>query len=187
MAAQIVDISSDDVHADAAARDVADGFRRREAGYKNQIVNGIVRQVGFLVHQAALARLGENAVLIEAGAVILDLDDNAAAFVKRIQFQGAGVALAGGQALSGSFQAVVERVAHQMDQRVANLFQHGLVELGVLTGELQLDFLAELAGQIVHQARKAVERKADGQHANLHDAFLQFARVARELGQAAPQ
>ena len=163
--------------ADTAARDVADGFRCREAGDKNQIVNGIVRQVSVLIHQAALACLGKDTILIEARTVILDLDDNAAAFVKRIQFQGAGIALAGGQALRGSFKSVIERVAHQVDQRIANLLQDGLVEFGVLSGELQLDFLAELAGQIVNQAWKAVERKADGQHANLHDAFLQFARV----------
>ena len=44
---------------------------------------------------------------------------------------------------SRHLDAVVDAVAHQVHQRIADLLQHGLVELGLLAGELQLDLLAE--------------------------------------------
>ena len=40
------------------------------------------------------------------------------------------VALAGGGAHVGHLDAVVDGVAHQVHQRIADLLDHGLVELG---------------------------------------------------------
>jgi len=40
---------------------------------------------------------------------------------------------------------VIQRVAHQVHERIANLFEHGLVQFGVLAGELEIHLLAELA------------------------------------------
>ena len=79
------------------------------------------------------------------------------------------------------------RVAHQVDQRIADLLEHGLVELGLLAGHLQLDLLAEPLAEIAHQPREAVEHEADGQHAHAHDALLQRAHVAFELRERAAQ
>ena len=93
----------------------------------------------------------------------------------------AGIVLAGRGALFGRLEAMIERIAHEVHQGIADLLQHGLVELGVLAGELEFDFLAQLAREIMDDARKAVERKADRQHAYLHHALLQFAGIAREL------
>ena len=95
--------------------------------------------------------------------------------------------LAGGEARLGSLDAVVDGVAHQVHQRIADLLEHGLVELGAVAGEAQLDLLAEALAQVAHQARKAVEHEADGQHAHAHDAFLQLAHVALELAQGVAQ
>jgi hypothetical protein len=59
--------------------------------------------------------------------------------------------------------------------------------LPAFAGQLELDLLAELARQIVHDARKAVEREADRQHADLHHALLQLPRIARELRESLAQ
>ncbi len=67
-----------------------------------------------------------------------------------------------------------------MDQRVADLFHHGLVELGFLAGELEVDLLAQALREIARHAREAAEHETDGQHAHAHDAFLQAAHVALE-------
>jgi len=48
---------------------------------------------------------------------------------------------------------------------------------------LDRDLLAELAGQVVHQARHAVEGETDRQHADAHDRFLQLAGVAIQFRQ----
>ena len=79
---------------------------------------------------------------------------------------------------SGSLDAVIDAVAHQVHQRIADLLQHGLVELGLLAGDLQPDLLAEARRQVAHQAREAAEHRAHRQHAHAHDAFLQLADVA---------
>ena len=84
-------------------------------------------------------------------------------------------------------QPVVEGVAHQVHQRIADLLEHDLVELRTFPVQSELDFLAELARELVHQAREAVEREADRQHADLEHALLQLTRVARELREAAAQ
>jgi phosphoenolpyruvate carboxylase len=104
-----------------------------------------------------------------------------------LEAQGAGIALAGGDALVRHFQAMVDRIANQMDQRIADLLEHGLVQLGGLAAHVEHDLLVELLRQVADQAREAVEHRADRQHADAHDAFLQLARVARQLGQAMAQ
>src|SRR5579871_577900 len=84
-------------------------------------------------------------------------------------------------------EAVIERVAHEVHERVGDLLEHRLVELGALAGQLELDLLAELARQVMHEPRESVEREADRQHADLHDALLQLAGVARQLRQPLAQ
>ena len=80
---------------------------------------------------------------------------------------------------------MVDTVAHEVHQRVADLLEDGLVELGLLTRHLQLDLFTQALGKIAHHAREAAEGEADGQHAHPHDAFLQLAHVALELVQPA--
>src|SRR5882757_2447634 len=131
MAAQIIDVAPDDVHPDAAARYVADGIRGRKAGDENQIVDLLVGQQRIRVHEAALACLRQNAILPEARAVIFHLDDDASALVKRVEFQRSGFALPRGQALLGRFQPVIEGIAHEMYQRVADFLQHRLIQFRI--------------------------------------------------------
>jgi hypothetical protein len=53
--------------------------------------------------------------------------------------------------------------------------------------QLQRHLLAELAGEILDQAREAAEHRRDRHHAHAHHRFLQLAAVALELGHAAEQ
>ena len=82
---------------------------------------------------------------------------------------------------SGAFEAVVERVAHEVHERVAERVDHGAVELGVLADELQLDLLAELGREVAHEPREAQEHGFHGDHPDLHDHRLQRVRGAREV------
>ncbi len=72
-----------------------------------------------------------------------------------------------------TLEAVVDGVADDMDERVGELLDHGLVELGLLAGGLELDRLAELAAEIVHQAAEASEQAADRHHADAHRGVAQ--------------
>ena len=89
--------------------------------------------------------------------------------------------LAGRDALLGRLQPVVERVAHEVDDRVAERVDDGAVELGVLPGEDELDVLAELGGEVADEPREAQEDGLDRDHPHLHDHRLQGLRRAREV------
>ena len=89
--------------------------------------------------------------------------------------------LAGRDALLRPLEAVVERVAHEVHERVAERVDDGAVELGVLADELQLDLLAELGREVAHQPREAQEDGLDRDHPDLHDHRLQRLRGARQV------
>src|ERR1022692_50463 len=183
--AEIVDVAPDDVHADSAARHVANLVGRRKSGDEDQIVDLLVGQNLVFLDQAAFARFREYPRLVEACAVILDLDDDAAALVEGVERQCPGLALAGGESLFGHLHAVVERIAHEVNEWIADFLQYGLIEFGILPAQLEFHFLAELARQVVDQARKPVEGESDWQHADLHHTFLQLARITGKLYEAA--
>src|SRR5581483_1834991 len=131
------------------------------------------------------ARLGEDACPIEAAAIIAYLHGDVAAAVRGVEVHGPLSGLTRRSAHFRGLDAVIEAVAHEVHQRIADLLQHRLVELGLLAGELELDLLAEALREIAYHAREAAEDEADGQHPYAHDAFLQLAYVAFELSQAA--
>ena len=68
---------------------------------------------------------------LDAGAVVAHLDDDLVAAVARAQRDHALVGLAGGAARGGQLDAVVDGVAHEVQQRVVELLDEHLVELGV--------------------------------------------------------
>ncbi len=184
LAAELVHVPAHHIHADAAAGNVGGFFRRREAGQEDQVVDLLVGEDVVLADEVARLRLGEDAFLVEAGAVVAHFDGDVAAAVIGVEVHRADGRLALGDAHVGHFDAVVDAVADQMDQRVADLFHHGLVELGLLAGELEVDLLAEPLREVTRHAREAAEHETDGQHAHAHDAFLQAAHVALEVREA---
>ncbi len=76
---------------------------------------------------------------------------------------------------------MVERVADEVHERVAERVDHGAVELGVLTDEHELDLLVELAREVAHEAREAQEDGLHRDHAHLHDHGLQRLRGPGEV------
>ena len=61
-----------------------------------------------------------------------------------------------------------------MRERILDQLEHLAVELGLGAVHLQLDLLAELGGEIAHDARQLLPGVADRLHARLHHAFLQL-------------
>ena len=75
-------------------------------------------------------------------------------------------ALAGGLPHLRRFDAVIDAVADQVHQRIAEPFDDGLVQFGFGPFGNQLDLFAEFFGQIAHQAAEAAEGGADREHAD---------------------
>src|SRR5207248_3004547 len=83
-------------------------------------------------------------------------------------------------ALLGRLDAVIDRVAQQVHQRVRQLLDDQLVELDISARDLEVDLLAALAQEPAHQAREAIEDLPERHHAHLEDALLQIVELALE-------
>ena len=82
--------------------------------------------------------------------------------------------LAGSLALHRHFDTMIDGIADEVDQRVGQIFDHGLVDFGFLTRQHQFDILAQLAGQIAGDARIFLEQTANRLHPGLHHRVLQI-------------
>ena len=175
-AADLIDVVAHHVHADAAAGHAGDCPGGREAGREDEFLDLRFRhlvELG-LGGEALGQRLVADALDVEAAAVVGDVDDDVAAFVIGGEADGALLRLAGGDALGAALEAVVGGVAHHVGERILDPLEHLAVELGVGAVHLELDVLAELGGQVAHDARQLLPGVADRLHARLHDAVLQL-------------
>ena len=69
--------------------------------------------------------------------------------MRRRQRQRAMGGLAGSGSVLRRFNAVIDAVANQVGQRIADAFDDTLVQLGAFADRLQLDLLVEARGQVV--------------------------------------
>ena len=96
---------------------------------------------------------------VDPGAVVGDLDDDAVALLARAE---SATVPCGGLAQRDArrrvLDAVIDRVAHDVDERVVDLLEHLLVEFGVAALDDEVDVLAELLGQVAHGARETPGR-----------------------------
>src|SRR3569832_522478 len=97
--------------ADSTARDLGDGRRRRHAV---DLLSGI-QLILRLARDTAPRGASADCFPINASAVILDLDDEAIPAVLGSQRELAALGLA--RALFASLEAVIDRIAHAMDER----------------------------------------------------------------------
>ncbi len=84
--------------------------------------------------------------------------------------------LACGLAHLRRLDAVIERVADRMRQRILDGFEQALVELGVLALDLQAHAAAERLREVAHDARHLGEDVRDRLHARLHHGLAQVGR-----------
>ena len=76
--------------------------------------------------------------------------------------------------LGGRLDAVIHRVAEQVQQRVAELVQDRPIELDLLPLDAERHLLPQLAGEIPDEARKTVEQLPDWRHPRLDDLGLEI-------------
>ena len=73
---------------------------------------------------------------------------------------------------------MVYAVADEMDQRVGELVDNGLVELGILSLHDKAYILAQFIGQVPHQTLKFRKGRADGKHPDTHEDVPEFCAEA---------
>src|SRR5690606_22598015 len=121
-AANLLQVAAHDVHAHAAARDVRHQGGRREAAVEDQVDRLTVGEPpgGVLAQHAALDGQRTQRVRVDAFAVIRNCYDDAVLDLARRDRDPAGLGLAGGGAGLGRLDAVVDGVADDVDQRIAD-------------------------------------------------------------------
>ena len=122
-AADPLDVRANHVHADAAAGNGGHFLGGRKAGLEDQgelFARAQVRCLGLIDH-ASGNRLLEQLLAVDAAPVVLDIDQDLVAGLARRNAQDADFALAGLEALGGKLDAVIDRVADDVRQRVASV------------------------------------------------------------------
>ena len=96
-AAQRGDVALDDIHADTATGQVGHFSRCRKTGFENQVVNFTIAHFAPGIDQPAFDRLGQNALALEATAVVADGDDDGTGIMAGVQRDATARRLAAGQ------------------------------------------------------------------------------------------
>ena len=115
--------------------------------------------------QAAIHGALFHAFVIDAAAVVLDFDVNMISTVIGAQRDAADVRLANPAAFFRKFDAVSDGIPDQVHQRIGNLLNDVVVELGFAAGEIEFDLLAGGFRGVANRARQSRIQRADGHHA----------------------
>lgn len=151
---------------------------------EDQVVDLLVRQVRIGGDQVVVDGLLAHLLAVDAGAVVGKLDDDAARAVLCREADGAFRVLAEGFALLRHFEAVVDRVADHVRQRLGKLVDDGLVDFGVLAFGDEADRLAGDVGDFADGTGHALEDRLDRLRANRHHRILDLAGELLELLEA---
>ena len=127
------DVAPHHVEAHAPPRNVCYLLAGGKSRKKDQALHFSIGEVGqrFFGGQPLFQRFLADGVQRQAAAVVLHFDDDAAAQGIGAQPDGAPPGFARRLALVGRLDAVIDRVAQHVHQRVADALQHLLVQLGL--------------------------------------------------------
>ena len=169
-----------------AAGDGRDLLLGREAREEEEVEQlGLAQPAGHRgVGQPALDDLGAQALEVDAAAVVGQDQLEHPGAVAGLQADGAGRRLAGGAAVLGPLEAVVQRVADQVVQRCLEPVEDVAVDAGGLAGDLEPRLLAQLAGQVADQPGEAAD--AVGQRAHPAGQHLVVQPAGEVLAARAP-
>ncbi len=117
---------------------------------------------------------------VDTVAVVLDLDDDVVAFLEGVERNRPDRRLADRLALAPRLDPVIDGVAHHVHERIAELLDDELVDLGLGAGDDEVHHLLGVAADLADDARELVEHLAERDHAHLEDALLHRAEVAIE-------
>ena len=94
---------------------------------------------------------------VQAVAVVADFDMNLATFMACLECDQPSACLMQTHAVLRQFDAVVNRVAKHVHQRIADRFYEFAIQFCVLSTDSQLDFLSHLATNITSSAEPSSE------------------------------
>ena len=189
VAAELADLGPHGVHADTAtghvARVLGGGEARREDELRGAGGVDGGRVAG--LDEAALDGLAGHARGVDAAPVVADVDHDPASGLARGDGEAPARRLARGDALLRRLEAVVEGVADEVHERVADGVDDGPVQLGLLADELEVDLLVQARREVADEPREAQQHGLDRDHPDAHHELLQRVRAACQLGHRLPE
>ena len=117
---------------------------------------------------------------VDAPAVVGDGDHDVIAALEGLDADASLGILAARDALLARLDRVIERVADHVHQRIDELLDDQLVELGVGAAQLEPHVLAEVDAQAAHDARDLLEDLRERDHAHVEHGRLELAQLAVE-------
>ena len=99
----------------------------------------LVGWIGSGLQEAVFNRLLNDLPAIESFAVIDDANDDLISLVISVEVDCSGLRFAERPALLGHLDAVVDGIADDVDEGIADLFNDGFIEFGFFTGNDQVD------------------------------------------------
>src|SRR5260370_39733715 len=115
--------------------------------------------------QAALDSALLHAIVIDAAAVVFDFDVNVIPAMISAEGNFAGFGLSGGAAGVGVLDSMRDGIAHQVYERIGDLLDDVVVQLGFAAGEVEFDLLGGGSGSVAPGARKPGIKRANWHHA----------------------
>jgi hypothetical protein len=89
---------------------------------------------------------------VNSMTIIGDFNDNHVTFIARLEKDGTFLGFAECKAFFGSFDTVIKRIADAMHDRIEQILDNGLVELGFLSLNYELDALIKVTGRAARAA-----------------------------------
>ena len=173
------DVGPHHVEPDAAPGHIGDEGGGRQAGLKGQSQYFFRAQaVGV---DALSGGLGADALGVDTASIVGHGDDDLGAQLHGVQADGAVSRLAGRFTFGDRFDAVVDRVTDQVDERVGELEQDAAVHLRVRTPGVPPDVLALCARQVADRALQLVGDGRHRDHLRTSGAVLQIVERPRKL------
>src|SRR5437667_563916 len=134
-----------------------------------------------------LLGLGQNFSLVEAPAIVGNLDTDVARLRESAQQYLGRRILSRGPARLGGFDPVIDGIANHVHERVGQFLDDVAVEFGVIAASFEIHLLTVLARQVAHQTRHFLKQYSYRNHAHGHGRFLDPFCNAFELRKIAQQ
>ena len=182
-AVEQVDLGFDDIHAHSPAGNLRDLLGRAQPRRPDHLVDLVGRHfLGVRFGEQPLFQAFlQDAIRVQPRAVVPDLDHHVIAAVKCVEGDRSLARFSGRLANVGQFDAVIGRIADHVDQRIAQLVDHPLVQLGLLAVDDQADLLPVGPRDVADDPLETSEQRTDGHHARIHDRLLDRIADAVEL------
>src|SRR5579863_2432976 len=123
IAAQKFDIAPHHIHADAAPREIRDRVRRGETCFENEIEEFLVGDLFPFGQQIEGASLGQNALTVEACAVVRELDQDVSRLVECGESERATWRFSDGVTYPGRFDSMIYGIPDHVKQWIFEVLE----------------------------------------------------------------